>query len=710
MIKKMIMTAAAFLAIGATSVRADQGMWLLPFIEQLNIEQMKGKGFRLEAKDVYSINNSSLKDAIVIFGRGCTGEFISNQGLVLTNHHCGYPNIQGLSTVENDYLKDGFWAESLEKELPCPGLTVTSIKQIVDVTNEVLSGVDSQMSESQRNSIIDANIAKVTKQYDVPAEGITALVKPMFGGNQYLLFQNQIFTDVRMVGVPPQSIGKFGGEADNWMWPRHTGDFSMFRVYASKDGKPAAYSKDNVPFTPVRHLEVSMNGYENSDYAMIMGFPGRTNRYMTTWEIDQVLEQDNPIRIFVRGERQKLMWEDMLSSDKIRIQYADKYVTSANHWKNSIGMSRGLGRLKVRDTKQAGQDEFMAWVNQSEARQSQYSQALPMIEKAVELRRPLRRQLQLLSEAVITPGEIYSIAATTKAIAENPEMTIEVKKENLRKLADGAYKDYNTATDRKILRRMLEIYIDSIPADQRPAQFKSLNHKNLESYLGKLYKTPFASKESFLKMVESGKYSFLSKDVAVLGSVDINQKGEELTKALVESDELFARGHRLYLGGLLEMNKGVKSLSPDANFTLRMTYGSVLPYQPADGVTYDYYTTLAGVMEKENPEDPEFVVPAKLKELWESKDFGDYAVNGDVPVALITNNDITGGNSGSPIMNSKGQLIGLAFDGNWEALTGDIAFEDNVQRTIGMDVRYLLFIIDKFAGADRLIDEMTIVK
>lgn len=708
--KKLFFSALAAILLAVPVAKADQGMWLLPFIEQLNIKNMHERGFKLSAKDIYDINESCLKDAIVIFGRGCTGEIISPNGLILTNHHCGYGSIQAHSTVEHDYLKDGFWAASQEQELPTPGLEVTFIKQIVDVTGQITKGLNYQMSERERDSVIKINTEAVVKQYDVPEQNITAMVKPMFGGNQYIMFQNQIFNDVRMVGTPPQSIGKFGGEADNWMWPRHTGDFSMFRVYADKDGKPAAYSKDNVPYKPKRHLEVSLKGYNEGDYAMIMGFPGRTNRYMTTWEIDQTLAQDNPIRIFIRGERQDIMWQDMLSSDKIRIQYSDKYVNSANFWKNSMGMSRGLVKLNVKDDKQKDQDQFMEWVSKDEDRKAKYGSALGMIEQAVADRRPLQRQIQLLSETLLTPVEIYMPAMMTRSILADTSKTMEQKKEQLTTFGNEFYKDYNTATDRKIATRMMEIYLDSIPASDRIAVLKNVERKDLAKYIDKLYKSPFATKESFDAMVASGKFGSLEKDPAFQGANALRDKVMALQSALAPSAEMFARGHRLYLDGLLVMNQGVESLYPDANFTIRMTYGNILPYKPADGVKYDYFTTLSGVMEKENPQDPEFVVPAKLKELYLAKDFGPYAVDGDVPVALISNNDITGGNSGSPVLNSEGQLIGLAFDGNWEAMSGDIAFEENLQRTISMDVRYVLFIIDKFAGAQRLIDEMSIVK
>lgn len=701
----------ALIVLTPVAVRADEGMWLLPYIQKLNIEQMKAKGFRLTAEDIYSLNQKSLKDAIVIFGGGCTGEIISPQGLVLTNHHCGYSTIQSHSSVKNDYLRDGFWAASLKEEIPSPGLGVTFVKQIVDVTDQVLGALPKgQLSEEKRNEAIKTEVAKIVKKNTDPKKFIRAQVSSMYGGNQYLMFITQRYPDVRMVGAPPSAIGKFGGETDNWMWPRHTGDFSLFRVYSAPDGSPAEYSENNVPYQAPKHLEVSLKGYKEGDYTMILGFPGRTNRYMTSYEIDQLLEQDNPVRIFVRGERQKLLWEDMLASDEVRIKYANKYAGSSNYWKNSIGKSRGLRRLDIRSKKEAQQRAFTEWVNADQTRKAEYSEALPMIEAAVKGRRPAEHTRQFISEALNTGVESYAIARAVNSIL-NSEKNDTKATEKIRNQGAEFYKNYDASTDRKVTARMLQIFADSVSQADQPDFFSAVR-PDVAAYAANLSDNSiFTSPERFEAALADGKFDrkAIAADPAIIAAISIAKKSKELGDSLVPFARQFAIGHRLWVKGLIEMNPE-KSMAPDANSTLRMTYGQVLPYWAADAVFYNYWTTLSGVMAKDDPTSAEFVVPARLKELYHAKDFGPYALNGDVPVAMLSNNDITGGNSGSGVLDADGRLIGLAFDGNWEAMSGDIAFEPELQRTISVDIRYVLFIIDKFAGAQRLIDEMTIVK
>ena len=581
-----MLIACLLLALGAPSLKADEGMWLLPYLEKLNIRDMKAKGFKLSAKDIYNLNGDAIKDAIVIFGNGCTGEIVSDRGLLLTNHHCGFDAIQSHSSVEHDYLKNGFWAMSDQEEIPTPGLTVTFIRRISDVSDRILPQLSDTLSEKDREAKVAEIVERIKKETELDNEHQEVEIQDFFGGNQYLMFVKEIFKDVRLVGAPPSSIGKFGGDTDNWMWPRHTGDFSVFRVYSDRDGQPAEYSKDNVPYAAPAHLTVSLKGYKPGSFAMIIGFPGSTERYKTSYEIDYTLGTDNPNRIFIRGERQKLMMEDMLASDEVRIQYASKYAMSSNYWKNSIGESRGLKKLKVRYTKLATEKRFTEWVNADPARKEKYAEAL-----------------------LASP--------TVEALLNDPAY----------KMRREVVKTYNALID------------------------------------------------------------------------PINSFSED-----------FARGHRLYVAGLMEMDAD-RVFYPDANFTMRLTYGQVLPYEPQDAVSYNYFTTLDGVIAKEDPENAyEFSVPEKLKELYRTKDYGPYAEKGVLHVGFISNNDITGGNSGSPVMNAKGQLIGLAFDGNWEAMSGDIAFEPALQRTISVDIRYVLFIIDKYAGATRLIDEMTIVR
>lgn len=708
--KTMLGLAALTLAL-ATPLHsaADEGMWLLHFIEKMNIEKMKETGLRLDAKEIYDLNNTSLKDAIVIFGGGCTGEVISPNGLIATNHHCGYGSIQQHSTIEHDYLKNGFWAATQSEELPTPGLAVTFIREIKDVTSEVLAKVKPSMTEAQRNEVIKKATSKIVKANSDAKAFRSAQVTPMFGGNQFLLFVTEKFTDVRMVGAPPSSIGKFGGNTDNWMWPRHTGDFSLFRVYAGKDNKPAAYSNDNVPYQAPKHLEISLKGYNEGDYAMILGFPGRTNRYMTTYEIDQILEQDNPIRIFVRGERQKLLWEDMMADPKIRIQYASKYAGSSNYWKNSIGKSRGLRKLDVPGKKAAQQAEFTAWVNASPERQSAYGNALPLIDSAVQLRRAAARIQQFMSEALRTGVESYTLGATVNSILASQKDDAKAA-DALRKAGEAFFKNYSPSTDRKVTLRMLQIFADSVAVADQPAFFAAVRPE-VAAYAANLSDNSLLTDTTrFYNALGNFDRAVWQADPAVVAAASIGEKNKELTdSALKEAARKFAEGHRLWVAGLLEMHPD-RAYAPDANFTLRLTYGQVLPYWAADAVFYNYFTTLSGVIAKEDPSSPDFIVPARLKELYKAKDFGDYAVNGDVPVAFLTNNDITGGNSGSPVLDADGRLLGLAFDGNWEAMSGDIAFEPDVQRTIAVDIRYVLFMIDKYAGARRLIDEMTIVR
>ena len=689
------------------SAMADEGMWLLPYLQKMNIKAMQDDGCKLTAEDIYSVNNSSLKDAIVIFGGGCTGEIVSSEGLLFTNHHCGFGNIQSLSSVEHDYLKNGFWAMNNGQEIPAPGLEVRFIRQIGDVTAQMLGNVPSIAKGEEREDILNDNYNKIVAELQEANPGKEIVLKSFFGGNQFFSFVIDVFKDVRLVGTPPTSIGKFGGDTDNWMWPRHTGDFSIFRVYANSDNEPAEYSSDNVPYKTDSHLKISLNGYEEGDFAMIMGFPGSTERYMTSFEIDRMLEIENPQRIFVRGERQKLLMEDMLASDKVRIQYASKYARSSNYWKNSIGMSRGIEKLHVKADKQAQEEAFQKWAVENTLLEEGYVDALDMIKSSVEQGEVAFASLQYINETLRASVEIMGAAAIGgKAWSKMP-------KQDIIEMLEGFYKDHNSSTDRKVAKRMFQIAKENIK--DKPSIFADVIEKDFagdtDKYVDYLYdNSAFASLESALELIESGKKGVYMKDPAALLYKSVLEKSKELSEAQSQSKELFTTGHRLYIDGLMKMNPE-KSWYPDANFTLRLTYGQVLPYDPVDGVTYKYYTTLKGIIEKEDLANPtEFTVEAKLKELYEAKDYGRYAdCEGSLPVAFLANCDITGGNSGSPIMNGNGELIGLAFDGNWEAMSGDVAFEPALQRTISVDVRYVLFIVDKFAGAGWLLDEMTIV-
>ena len=694
--KKLFLLFAA--ACVTFSAAADEGMWMLPYLQKMNAKDMKARGCKLSAEEIYSMNNSSLKDAIVIFGGGCTGEIVSPDGLLFTNHHCGYGSIQALSSVEHDYLKNGFWAMSRAEEIPAPGLKVRFIRKIVDVTSDVLGAVPDIAGGEERSRLVAEHAEAVKSRFEAENPGMEISVKPFFGGNQFFAFVIEVFSDVRLVGTPPTSIGKFGGDTDNWMWPRHTGDFSIFRVYAGPDNKPADYASENRPYKAEKFLKVSLNGYDEADFAMIMGFPGSTQRYMTSYEIDRMLEVENPQRIFIRGERQAILKEDMAASDKVRIQYASKYAQSSNYWKNSIGMSRGIKRLDVKGRKQEQEAAFRAWAAKNTLPTEGYVDALDKIRESVEETLPSYASLQYLQEAFLRAVEILTPARYSGSL----------KGAELEKALKGFYKDYNMPTDRRVAKRMFRIVKEN--CKELPSVFAEVIDKRFggdtDAYVDYLYdNSVFADEQRALAAVASGKE--LKEDPAAVLSESIVGKMRELSKAQKEGRQKYTDGHRLYIAGLMRMQPK-KAWASDANFTIRLTYGRILPYNPADGIRYNYYTTLKGVMEKENPENPtEFTVPAKLKELYAAKDFGRYAnAKGELPTCFLADCDITGGNSGSPVLNAKGSLIGLAFDGNWEAMSGDVAFEPELQRTIAVDVRYVLFVIDKFAGAGWLLDEL----
>ncbi len=700
----------------------DEGMWL-PMLLDRNYEDMKRLGLHLTPEEIYSINNGSLKDAIVIFGGGCTGEMISPEGLLLTNHHCGYGQIQEHSTVEHDYLKDGFWAMTRDEELINEGLSVKFLVRIEDVTKRVLKDVDDNMAPNERNAKIQ-EISDQIKNEATDGNHYIANVKSFFEGNEFYLFVYEEFLDVRMVGAPPSSIGKFGADTDNWMWPRHTGDFSMFRVYMGPDGNPAPYSKDNVPYKPKHYLPVSLKGVEKGDYAMIMGNPGSTERYLTSYGIDLALEKKNPSIVKIRTVKLNLMKEDMDADDAIRIKYATKYARTANYWKYFQGQTRGLKRLNVYAKKQMQEADFQKWVVDDNARVSKYGNVLQDFSEAYSVLKEYEIPSQYFFEAIYQGPEIINLAVQFRRLAsylgtENPEQDrIEELTNGIKEGLENRFKDYNLPTDKKIFAAMLEMYDNDVDARFHPDIFSTIKTKfkgDYDKYTEYVYKkTMFAYKDKLEAFLANPKLKTLQKDPAFnIMSKFVDVYIQVLT-ATRQANTKLGTASRLYIAGLREMNPD-KFFYPDANFTMRLTYGSVLDYYPSDAVHYNYFTTLSGVMEKEDPDNWEFVVPDKLKELYNNKDFGQY---GDVDaqgnkimkVCFLTNLDITGGNSGSPVIDADGNLIGLAFDGNWEAMSGDIAFEPKLQRTISVDIRYVLFIIDKYAGAGHLIKEMTLVK
>ena len=692
---------------------ADEGMWIPLFIKRLNYADMQKAGCKLTPEEIYSVNNASLKDAIVQFGGGCSGEIISDKGLLLTNHHCGLGQIQKHSSVEHDYLTDGFWAMNMDEELVNPGLTAKFLVRIEDVTKQITDSLNNDLSEDERNKIV----ASVSKQIQKKAEEGThysARVSSFFGGNEFYLFVYEIFEDVRLVGTPPWGIGKYGADTDNWMWPRHKGDFCMFRVYTAPDGTPAPYSKDNIPLKPKHHLPVSLKGIEKGDYAMIMGYPGRTDRYLTSWGVGMQLTEFAPVIVDVRTKKLDIYREAMDASDDVRIKYASKQARTSNYWKYSIGQIKQLKQNNVIEKKQQIEKEFTNWVNEVKGSRTVYSNCLGDIEDAYKILNNYTKANQYFMEAIYNGSEIIALAYRLKGINSLSKMKPEEAqkaKSGMTEIIDAHFKDYDLSTDKKVLAAMLEMYHKNVNPDLQPEYFKKLAKKykyDFNKLSDKLFaKSDFTNQVSLQKIIDNN--SSVEKD-PVFKLMDAMISNYIATQSLLkEANSKLDKGNRLFIAGLREMNPD-KNYSPDANSTMRISYGNVEDYNPRDAVHYDYVTTIEGVMEKEIPGNWEFNLPDKLKDLYNSKDYGRYAdKDGRLIVNFITTNDITGGNSGSPVIDGNGNIIGLAFDGNWEAMSGDISFENEVQRTICVDIRYVLFVIDKFAGAKNIVDELTYV-
>ena len=699
--------------------RADEGMWLLSLLEQLNMEEMSALGLELTAEQIYSINNVSLKDAIgALDGGSCTAELVSPEGLLLTNHHCGYEEIQYHSSLENDYLKNGFWAMTREEELPNEGKTISFLVSMEDVTEKVLEDISDDLPESARR----ARIRELSRQLENEATEGThyeAKVESMLYGNRFYLFVMETYLDVRLVGAPPESIGKFGSDTDNWVWPRHTGDFSMFRVYTGPDGLPAEYSPENIPLKSKHFLPISMKGYEKGDFSMVLGFPGGTDRYITSFEVEELLSIEHPVRIKVRGVKQELMMEDMMADEKVRIQYANKYYgESTNYWKYSIGQSEGLRNLNVVGNRQNEEALFRAWVNEDPDRQETYGEALRFIEDAIEGRAEYQFAAQYLfeciyfgMESVIEAGNFMRLNGLLKSPDPDPE-EVAFLVGLMREDAAEFFKDYNMPTDRKVMAAMLGLLLEDIPTNHQPDFVAAINSEykgKVDKYVDKYFKKSiFTDEAKMLEFLDNPSVKILDKDPALLAYVSFLTKFREMMGSSTEYDQNYNIGSRLYLRGRQEMDTA-RSFYPDANSTMRLSYGTVGDYKPRDGVYYDYYTTLKGVMEKEDPDNYEFYVKDRLKELYKTSDYGPYGENGLLNVCFTSNNDITGGNSGSPVINGKGELTGIAFDGNWEAMSGDVEFETELQKCINVDIRYVLFVIDKYAGAGHLVEEMKLV-
>ncbi len=726
MLRKNFLLIVLYLFISFVS-RADEGMWIISLIGK-NYDDMKKQGLMLSPQDIYNINHSSLKDAVVQFGNGCTGEIVSDQGLLFTNHHCGYSYIQKHSTVYNDYLADGFWAKSLKDELPNPGLTVKFLERMDDVTDKVLAGVTDDMPYEKRQKIISENSKKIIEEAERKNPGITAMVKSFFTDNQYFLILYKIYKDVRLVGAPPSSIGKFGGDTDNWMWPRHTGDFSVFRVYADKNNDPADYSDANVPYKPKHFLPVSLKGMHKGDFAMIIGYPGHTNRYLSSYGILQRLNVINPAIIKIRTEKISILRKRMDESREkarlaksyedmptIHIKYASKYARTSNYWKYFIGQNKAIRKLHVVDKKREFEDKFMSWVNQSSDRKQKYGSLLKKLNDTYSALSDYDKLRIYVAEAAFRGPDGIKFASKFKKLADALEEKRDVSAivDELKKETEKYFKDFDLSVETELFGNLLQLFYDDIDKEYWPTIFQYIERKydgDVKYFAEDLYKTTiFRSKEATLKFLNKPSYSKLKSDP--LYKTMISMRGCLNKFKLINQDEIdkLKDLKRLYVKGILEMEKG-KLLYPDANLTMRLTYGTVQDYSPADAVEYNYYTTLKGVIEKSFDDNPDYEVPDKLVDLYNKKDFGPYAENGEIRTCFLTNNDITGGNSGSPVINAYGELVGLAFDGNWEAMSGDLVFEPKLQRTIVVDIRYVLFIIDKFAGAKNLINELKIIK
>lgn len=720
MIRKFI----SFLLILALSqiTLAREGMWIPMLLEKYNIKEMQSMGFKLTAEDIYSINQASMKDAVMIFGGGCTGELISDKGLLLTNHHCGYSVIQSHSSVQNDYLTNGFWAMSAEEELPNSNLRVTFLKWMEDVTDEVLEGVDQNMTVKERQSIVASNISEIRKKA-VEGTHYSAIVEPFFHGNQYFLFVNEVFSDVRLVGAPPSAIGKFGGDTDNWMWPRHTGDFAVFRIYANSENKPASYSPDNVPYKPKAFFPISLNGVQEGDFTMVFGYPGSTAQYVTSHHIDMLANLVYPKLVDLRTSKLEVMNRYMESDVAIRIQYAAKNASLSNSWKRWIGEIKGLEKLDVIGKKQQYESAFNQWANGTAELKEQYGSLLNQYGEVYADYAAYRLVRDYIMEFIGRVGlESVRLAGSFERLLvmsqrENPDIdAISKEKARLQQEIEIHFKNYNLQVDKEISFISLEHLKNDLPAKFLPDVFKSIE----TSYKGRVsdfvsdyfQKSLFINETAtvnFLNNIDSKAANRFTSDPAyILFNSLRNAYYDLINPKFVDLQYQIDSLNHIFMAAMMEFEPD-RVFYPDANSTLRVSYGNVKGYEARDGIYYRHFTTIEGIMQKDNPDIYDYRVPNKLKELHNSKDYGRYAVNGTVPVCFIADNHTTGGNSGSPVLNSRGELIGINFDRAWEGVTSDLMFNTEQSRNISLDIRYVLFIIDKFAGASYLLDEMKLM-
>lgn len=730
---------AVVFALFANGASANEGMWLPHLLAKMNHAEMKANGLKLTAEQIYDVNNGSLKDAVASLGGFCTAEVVSKKGLLLTNHHCAYSLIADHSDADNDYLGNGFWAKNFSEEKPNEGLYAAFLVRIEDVTNRVMAELNAEMTEQERAAAI-AKIGKIIENEAVEGTKYNARVAPFFHGNEFYVMVYETFRDVRLVGNPPADIGKFGGDTDNWMWPRHTGDFSLLRIYADKDNKPATYSADNVPYMPKHSFPISMEGVKEGDFTMVFGFPGSTDRYLSSHGVQQAIDKSNPTVVEIRELKLAIMKEAMDADRALAIQMAANYAQTANYWKYFIGQTAQLKSNKVFDKKKNLEDQFTAWVNADASRKATYGETLGLLEEfysksdsRVVGNMYLREaglsgaklpvyafQLGRMANALVDADAQYkSDLKSEKDKAKQAKITEKFNERKaalltgIRGLAEGHFSELHQPTDERLVAALFALYHKNVAKDQQPAFFQTVEKKfkgDFNKFAAEVYgKSIAGSQDNLEKFLAKPSKKALDSDLGLMVGNDILALwfGRETRDADIAN--LKTKGYRLFSQGLREMQAN-KFFAPDANSTLRLTWGSVGAYHPKDGVKYFHTTTANGILQKEDPNNAEFLVPARLKELIQKKDFGRYAdENGELIVNFISNNDITGGNSGSPVLNAKGHLIGCAFDGNWEAMSGDIFFETELQRTISVDVRYILFIMDKYANASHLIDEMELV-